>query len=212
MPTSPTPGPLARVPLHEQVRHFILEGLVEGRWEPGDRIVERRIALELGVSQAPAREALRELEAMELVTYAPNKGASVRELTLDQLRDVYQVRASLERRAITLAAPRMAGDVAELEGHLAAMRRAATEGKTHEQALHGVAFHRAIVHACGNPVLIRHWDLLGVEAWTRLSLGRLRTELHDNAEDHEEIVEGLRRGDPHLGRLMELHVMDYARK
>ncbi|MFJ8927710.1 GntR family transcriptional regulator [Streptomyces sp. NPDC102364] len=212
MPTSPPPDPLARVPLHEQVRHFILEGLVEGRWEPGDRIVERRIALELGVSQAPVREALRELEAMELVTYAPNKGARVRELTLDQLRDVYQVRASLERRAITLAAPRMAGDVAELEGHLAAMRRAATEGETHEQALHGVAFHRAIVHACGNPVLIRHWDLLGVEAWTRLSLGRLRTELHDNAEDHEEIVEGLRRGDPHLGRLMELHVMDYTRK
>ncbi|MCX4831144.1 GntR family transcriptional regulator [Streptomyces sp. NBC_01016] len=212
MPTSPTPGPLARVPLHEQVRHFILEGLVEGRWGPGDRIVERRITLELGVSQAPAREALRELEAMELVTYAPNKGASVRELTLDQLRDVYQVRASLERRAITLAASRMAGDVTELERHLAAMRRAAVERKSHEQALQGVAFHRAIVHACGNPVLIRHWDLLGVEAWTRLSLGRLRTELHDNAEDHEEIVEGLRRGDPHLGRLMELHVMDYARK
>ncbi|WP_328634525.1 GntR family transcriptional regulator [Streptomyces sp. NBC_00356] len=212
MPASPTPGPLARIPLYEQVRRFILEGLVEGHWEPDDRIVERRIALELGVSQAPVREALRELEAMELVTYAPNKGARVRELTVDHLRDVYQVRASLERRAITLAAPRMAGDVAELEGHLAAMRRAATEGKTHEQALHGVAFHRAIVHACGNPVLIRHWDLLGVEAWTRLSLGRLRTELHDNAEDHEEIVEGLRRGDPHLGRLMELHVMDYARK
>ncbi|MGW2343192.1 GntR family transcriptional regulator [Streptomyces sp. NPDC001661] len=210
MSTPPPTAPLARVPLHEQVRRFVLEGLVAGQWEPGDRIIERRIALELGVSQAPVREALRELETMGLVASAPNKGVRVQELTVDQLHDVYQVRASLERRAVTLAAPRMAGDVAVLEGHVLAMRRAAAEGRADEQALHGVAFHRAIVHACGNPVLIRHWDWLGVEAWTRLSLGLLRTELHDNAEDHEELVEGLRRGDPHLGRLMELHVMDYA--
>ncbi|MFF9352084.1 GntR family transcriptional regulator [Streptomyces sp. NPDC014734] len=221
-PTSPAtpppsgvtrPGsPLERIPLHERVRTFVLEGLVAGRWEPGDRIIERRIAIELGISQAPVREALRELEAMELVASTPNKGVRVRELTLDRLRDVYLVRASLERRAVTLAAPRLAGDVAALERHLLAMRRAAVEGDIDGQALHGVAFHRAIVHACGNPVLIRHWDWLGVEAWTRLSLRWLRTELHDNAEDHEEIAEGLRRGDPHLGRLMELHVMDYARE
>ncbi|MGD6741597.1 GntR family transcriptional regulator [Streptomyces sp. BH106] len=203
-------GPLERVPLHERVRRFVLEGLVAGRWEPGDRIVERRVALELGVSQAPVREALRELETMELVTSVPNKGVRVRELTLDQLRDVYLVRASLERRAVMLAAPRMVGNVTVLERHLLAMRRAAVDGDTDEQALHGVAFHRAIVYACGNPVLIRHWDWLGVEAWTRLSLRWLRTELHDNAEDHEEIVAGLRRGDTHLGRLMELHIMDYA--
>ncbi|MFG2920735.1 GntR family transcriptional regulator [Streptomyces sp. NPDC048305] len=212
LPTDPPGGTpaLERVPLHEHVRHFILEGLVAGRWEPGDRIVERRIAQEMGVSQAPVREALRELETMELVTSAPNKGVRVRELTLDQLRDVYLVRASLERRAVMLAAPRLAGNVATLERHLEAMRSAAVEGDIDRQALHGVAFHRAIVHACGNPVLIRHWDWLGVEAWTRLSLRWLRTELHDNAEDHEELVEGLHRGDPHLGRLMELHVMDYS--
>ncbi|MFZ3572071.1 GntR family transcriptional regulator [Streptomyces sp. BH097] len=212
LPTGP-PGrgsPLARVPLHEQVRRFILEGLVAGRWEPGERIVERRVAQELGVSQAPVREALRELETMELVTSSPNKGVRVRELTLDQLRDVYLVRASLERRAVMLAAPRLARNVNALERHLLAMRRAAAGDDADQQALHGVAFHRAIVHACGNPVLIRHWDWLGVEAWTRLSLRWLRTELHDNAEDHEELVEGLRRGDTGLGRLMELHVMGYA--
>ncbi|MFJ9089755.1 GntR family transcriptional regulator [Streptomyces sp. NPDC102384] len=211
---SPAPpgrsGPIERIPLHERVRQFVLEGLVAGQWEPGDRIVERRIALDLGISQAPVREAMRELETMELVVSAPNKGVRVRELTLDQLRDVYLVRASLERRAVMLAAPRMAGNVAALERLLLAMRQAAIEGDTDAQARHGVAFHRTIVHSCGNPVLIRHWDWLGVEAWTRLSLRWLRTELHDNAEDHEELVDGLRRGDTHLGRLMELHVMDYA--
>ncbi|MFE3145997.1 FCD domain-containing protein [Streptomyces sp. NPDC059218] len=108
------------------------------------------------------------------------------------------------------AAPRPAGNVSTIERHLLAMHQSAAEGNLDDQALHGVTFHRAIVHACGNRVLIRHWDWLGVEAWTRLSLRWLRTELHDNAKDHEEIAEGLRRGNPHPGRLMELHIMDYA--
>ncbi|CAM3358246.1 MULTISPECIES: GntR family transcriptional regulator [Streptomyces] len=208
----PDPAPrLSRAPLHQQIRQFILEGLVTGRWGPGDRITERGVAQELGVSQAPVREALRVLETMELVECAPNRGARVRELSLRQLRDVYQVRAALERRAAELAAERLAGDVSSLEEPVRAMARAAREGDVDGQIEHAVAFHRAIVHACGVPALIRHWEWLGVEAWTRLSLRRLRTGLHENAEDHEAITEAVRRRDPYLGRLMELHVTDYAR-
>nr|WP_164396207.1 GntR family transcriptional regulator [Streptomyces harenosi] len=199
-----------RAPLHAQVRRFLLDGLVAGRWAPGDRIVERRIALELGISQAPVREALRELETMELVGSAPNRGVRVRELSLDRLRDVYLVRAALERRAAELAAVRLAGEVGVLERHLAAMARDAEQADVDAQIVHAVAFHRAVVRASGNPVLIRHWEWLGVEAWTRLSLRWLRTELHENAEDHQAIVDGLRRRDPYIGRLMELHVMEYA--
>lgn len=211
-PAEPSRGgaTLDRVPLHEQVRRFLLDGLVAGRWEPGDRIVERRIALELGISQAPVREALRELETMELVSSAPNRGVTVRELSLERLRDVYLVRAALERRAAELAARRMAGEVGTLERHLAAMTEAAERADLEAQITHAVAFHRTIVHAGGNPVLIRHWEWLGVEAWTRLSLRWLRTELHENAEDHQAIVDALRRRDPYIGRLMELHVMEYA--
>ncbi|NEY35079.1 FCD domain-containing protein, partial [Streptomyces sp. PRKS01-65] len=206
----PGRSPLDRAPLHAQVRRFLLDGLVAGRWAPGDRIVERRIALELGISQAPVREALRELETMELVGSAPNRGVRVRELSLDRLRDVYLVRAALERRAAELAAVRLAGEVGVLERHLAAMARDAEQADVDAQIVHAVAFHRAVVRASGNPVLIRHWEWLGVEAWTRLSLRWLRTELHENAEDHQAIVDGLRRRDPYIGRLMELHVMEYA--
>lgn len=49
--------------LRDQIREHIVEGIVSGRWKPGERIVERRIATELEVSQTPVREALRELES-----------------------------------------------------------------------------------------------------------------------------------------------------
>ncbi|WP_240979747.1 GntR family transcriptional regulator [Streptomyces sp. HNM0574] len=201
---------MERAPLPERVRGFLLEGLLTGRWGPGDRIVERRVATELGISQAPVREALRELQGMQLVEGAPNRGMRVRELSLSRLRDVYQVRAALERRAGELASRRLAGDVTALERELARMREAAREGDMERQLRSAVAFHRVIVHACGNEVLIRHWELLGVEVWTRLSLRWLRTGLHENAEDHEAVVEAVRRQDPYLGRLLELHVLEYA--
>ncbi|MGW5020057.1 MULTISPECIES: GntR family transcriptional regulator [Streptomyces] len=212
-PSPPTAGSaprLSRVPLHTQVRRYVLEGLLAGQWGPGDRITERGIAQELGVSQAPVREALRELETMDLVECAPNKGARVRELSLEQLREVYIVRAALERRAAELAAVRLEGEVGALAEHAEAMEAAARAGETDGQIEHAVAFHRAIVHACGVPALIRHWEWLGVEAWTRLSIRRLRPGLHENAEDHRAVVEALRRQDPYVGRLMELHVLDYA--
>ncbi len=64
--------------LREQIREHILEGIISGRWQPGERIVERHIAVELEVSQTPVREALRELESLRLIESAPNKGVRVR--------------------------------------------------------------------------------------------------------------------------------------
>ena len=101
--------------LREQIREHILEGIVSGRWQPGERIVERRIAVELEVSQTPVREALRELESLQLIESAPNKGVRVRNLTADDLKESYPVRAGLEQVAAELAAVRLAQDTAALE-------------------------------------------------------------------------------------------------
>ncbi|WP_327129495.1 GntR family transcriptional regulator [Streptomyces sp. NBC_01727] len=202
--------PLVRQSLSEQCRIFLLDGLLSGRWQSGDRIVERQIARELGVSQAPVREALRDLQAMQLVEAVPNKGVTVRKLTLDQLSEVYEVRAALERLAADLAVVRMAGDVSRLKPHLGNLYEAASAGDAGSQAQSCVAFHREIVCASGNDMLLRHWEALAVELWTRLSLRWFRTGLLENAEDHEVILDALRRQDPCTGRLMQLHVLNCA--
>ncbi|MFJ9444259.1 GntR family transcriptional regulator [Kitasatospora sp. NPDC101235] len=202
---------MSRVPLGEQVRGLVLEGLLNGRWQPGDRIVERRLAAELNVSQAPVREALRTLQTLGVLDAEPNRGVRVREIGPAELREVYQVRAALERLAADSAVVRLAGDTTALERHAERMAAAAAAGDALGQARHGVAFHREVVAASGNGTLLRTWEGLGVEVWTVLSLHRARPGLHENAADHRPLIEAFRRQDPEVGRLLAEHVLEYAR-
>ena len=98
----------------------IRQAIVEGRYEPGQRLVEQRIAEEFALSRTPVREALRRLEAEGLVQSEPNRGAVVRDLTTDDLADLYGLRAQLEAYAAELAAARIeAHQVAELDAAIA---------------------------------------------------------------------------------------------
>ncbi|GGR02192.1 GntR family transcriptional regulator [Streptomyces netropsis] len=196
--------------LRDQIREHILEGIVSGRWQPGERIVERRIAAELLVSQTPVREALRELESLRLIESAPNKGVRVRDLTAADLRESYPVRAGLEQVAAELAAPVLAEDVSALEPEVAALYEADRAGDGEAQVRHTVAFHREIVKAAGNSVLLHTWESLGIEVWTTLSIRWLSPEPRAHAEDHAEIVAAFRRRDPRIGELLRTHVLNCA--
>lgn len=91
----------------------IRQAIVEGRYQPGQRLIEQRIAEEFSLSRTPVREALRRLEAEGLVHSEPNRGASVRDLSTDDLSDLYGLRARLEAYAAELAATRI--EPAEVE-------------------------------------------------------------------------------------------------
>ncbi|MEU1310800.1 GntR family transcriptional regulator [Streptomyces cinnamoneus] len=196
--------------LREQIREHILEGIVSGRWQPGERIVERRIAAELLVSQTPVREALRELESLRLIESVPNKGVRVRDLSAADLKESYPVRAGLEQVAAELAAETLAEDVSALEREVAALQVADRAGDSEAQARHTVAFHREIVRAARNSVLLHTWESLGIEVWTTLSIRWLSPEPRAHAEDHEEIVRAFRRRDPAIGEVLKRHVLNCA--
>ena len=196
--------------LREQIREHIVEGIVSGRWQPGERIVERRIATELEVSQTPVREALRELESLRLIESAPNKGVRVRNLTAADLEESYPVRAGLEAIAAELAAERLAEDCSALEPHVAALYEADRNADGTSQVRHTVGFHRAMVHAAGNSVLLHTWEGLGIEVFTALSIRWLGTVQQSYAEEHQALVEAFQRGDPEIGRLVKEHVLGCA--
>ncbi|WP_344772253.1 GntR family transcriptional regulator [Nocardioides panacisoli] len=84
----------------------IRSAIVEGRYEPGARLVEQRIAEQFALSRTPVREALRTLEAEGLVLIEPNRGATVRSLGVEEVVDLYGLRARLEGYAAELAAER----------------------------------------------------------------------------------------------------------
>src|ERR671932_592147 len=81
--------PLVRGLLRDDVRQHLREAILRGRLKPGQRIVESRLARELGVSQAPVREALRELEQMGLVVNHTRRGTFVRELSPHDAWEMY---------------------------------------------------------------------------------------------------------------------------
>ncbi|MCP9959248.1 GntR family transcriptional regulator [Streptomyces sudanensis] len=196
--------------LREQIREHIVEGIVSGRWKPGERIVERRIATELQVSQTPVREALRELESLRLIESAPNKGVRVRNLTAADLEESYPVRAGLEQIAAELAAERLARDCSALEPHVAALYEADAHGDGTAQVRHTVAFHRELVRAAHNAVLLHTWEGLGIEVFTALSIRWLGTVQKEYAQEHQGLVLAFRRRDPEIGSLVKAHVLGCA--
>lgn len=208
-PNSPSPRPAARS-LRQQIHDYILEGIVGGRWKPGERIVERRIAVELEVSQTPVREALRALETVRLIESAPNKGVRVRNLTAADLEESYPVRAGLEAIAAELAADRLAEDTSALEPHVAALYEADRRSDGTAQVRHTVAFHREMVRAAGNSVLLHTWEGLGIEVFTALSIRWLGTVQQSYAEEHEELVQAFRRRDERIAELVKAHVLGCA--
>jgi DNA-binding GntR family transcriptional regulator len=202
---------VTRVVLREQVKELILERIVDGTYEPGERLVETRIAAELGTSQAPVREALRDLEILRFVESEPFRGSRVREVSHEELIEIYPVRAAIEEVAAREAAMRLDGEVDALEAELDAMHRAAGENDLHTQVEHDVAFHRLIVEASGNTILLETWLSLGIGPRTIVTTLRTGLDGHEIAERHRPVLEALRARDPEAaGAALRRHVEQYG--
>ena len=198
--------------LREQIKDVILQRIVEGSYEPGSRIVETRIAQELGVSQGPVREALRDLEQVGCVVHEPNRGCSVRAFSLDELLEAFPVRAALEALAARLAAERITkAELAELDQLLARMRRAARAGDAHDQSQANASFHATIVRAARNVTLERQWQMLEPYSRTYLTVSRPGIDLTHLSERHVPILAALKRRDAQgAAEAMHAHLMGAA--
>ena len=101
-------------PLRDVVFENLREAILEGELKPGQRLMEVQLAEQLGVSRTPVREAIRKLELEGLVIMLPRKGAYVANMSLKDIIDVLEIRASLEGLAASLAAQRMSSDDIDL--------------------------------------------------------------------------------------------------
>jgi DNA-binding GntR family transcriptional regulator len=198
---------ISRTVLREQVKDILLQRIASGELKPGERLVETRIAQELGTSQAPVREALRDLQLLRLVESEPFRGSRVRVFGQEELIDVYPVRAALEELAARLAAEKLGGDVSVLEAELEAMKDAVRRDDTHALVEHDVAFHRHIVEAAGNSVLMQCWQSLGVESRITISLYGTYMDPAQAAERHQKLIDPIREQKPGAaGREARKHV------
>jgi DNA-binding GntR family transcriptional regulator len=191
------PRTLSRSVLADQVKEWILEGILGGQYPPESRIVETQVARELGTSQAPVREALRGLEALGVVEITPFRGARVRRPTRREILEAYVVRSTLEALAARLAVPRMTdADLDHLSANLEAMRAAARDDDGHGVAEADARFHARIVELADNGTLEKVWRSLEPFSRTYLTLVVPGADPRWSADLHGPIVEALRRRDP----------------
>ena len=192
------------------VADSIRAAILSGQLKPGETLVERRLAVQLGVSKTPVREALIALSTSGLVAVNPNRGVTVRRLTLDDIRKCYEVRLLLEPWAVSR--------VARLDPlpNLADARLALDEAKLllsaddHTQlSLANRRFHRAIYSLCDNEVVAEKLDDL--QDLTALGAVNLLWEhwptWRAEYAEHEEILAMVASGQAAAAeRLMRRHI------
>lgn len=197
-------------PTRERVLEKLREAILSGRFQPGQRLIERELVEQLGVSRTPIREALRKLELEGLVTTVPYKGPIVTLPTVDDARQLYEVRAALEGQATALLAARARPeDLERLESYVEAAEEAVRAGDVRAVLAANNAFHDELAARCGNTLLkslidnLRHRIIL-----LRVESLSLPGRPPRSVAEHREIVGRIRARDPEGARgAMEAHIL-----
>src|SRR3954451_12008717 len=133
--------------MRDHIRHVLVARILDGRYAPGTQLKELSLAREFNVSQAPIREALRELEGSGLVTSERYRGTRVRGADMREMKDSYELRATIEARAVELALPCSPSTLGLLDGHFEVMKRANAAGDTERYIDAALAMHRCLIEA-----------------------------------------------------------------
>lgn len=187
---------IERSVLSRQVSTTIVEGLLDGRLRPGDRLVETQLAEILGVSRSPIREALSELAQSGVIIREPGRGGRIRDWTRKDLEDLYGVRGILEGYAISLIVPRMTNKAAGMfEELIAAMRAAGIEEDYMTMIELDLAFHRTIWRMTENALLEQVLEGLSQQFKLFLTLNwKFHGGLEDVADKHHVLLAALTSG------------------
>jgi len=212
-PTTPTPtiALLQSNSLTMAVQQEVERAILAGEYTPGDKLNEAALALKLGVSRGPVREAFRMLDEAGLVRTEKNRGVFVRDIPLDEAIEIFELRATMEeavgRRLAASMTPEQQQEIATL---VHAMEDAVKAADSHSYHLLNLQFHDRLVDMAGNRKLAAIYRKLvkEISLFRRLNLAG-RNVLPDSAHAHWEILEAIKTGDPDTaGRALFEHAMN----
>lgn len=209
-------------PLREVVCESLRDAIRKGILKPGQRIMEIKLAEELGVSRTPVREAIRKLELEGYVVMMPRRGTYVADMSIRDINEIFEIRTALESLSNGLAAEHITED--ELE-HLQRLLvviggyiKEYEDGPDREAAMDKIVktdieFHDLLYHAARNNRLV------GIISNLRDQLTRFRTlsmsypgRLEATLDEHREIVETIANGNGRAARKAAVHHMENSEK
>jgi DNA-binding GntR family transcriptional regulator len=219
-------GPVVPSSLTDEIVLRLEKAILEGVYPPGAPLLQDELCERFGVSRTPVRQALRDLQARNLVVLVPNRGATVRIPSRRDAQEVYAVRAELEGYAAELAAaradPRLELELASVEDRV--VRLASRLAGFDEAALPAVVqlqlavgeFHKVLLRASGNERLastIRHVERSFPMEYVTLAAANDADSQVLNIDEHQVISRAIARRDSEGARLeMKGHVLHLGEK
>ncbi|HET6264352.1 MAG TPA: FCD domain-containing protein [Usitatibacter sp.] len=193
------------------VQHEVERMIAAGELTGGDRVNESALAMKLGISRAPVREACRALERIGLLRSELNRGFFVREISTKEALDIYDLRAALFAMVGRLAAAQAtSAQLAHLEDLVARMDEAVEGDDLATFYPLNVEFHTRLVACADNHKLMQIWPNLEGELHLFRRRGLvLPGSLRKSNYQHRQMVAALKAGDGETAaRLMEQHILD----
>lgn len=187
-----------RVSLTRALEKHLERLITEGELAPGERLNENQLALRFGTSRGPLREATRTLEAKGFLESVRNRGVFVRQLTLHEALEIYDLRAALFGLAGRLVAQRMNDAILrKLTDLVNAMEEVAAQSDFEAYYPLNLSFHGAIVEASGNETLVHEYQRFV----KKMHLYRERSLVQGGGlavsnREHAEMLASLAAGDP----------------
>jgi DNA-binding GntR family transcriptional regulator len=181
------PGKKASTNLRTQVVKALSEGILTGKYRPGDRLNESQIAREMNISRIPVREALSQLQEQGLVQNRERRGMFVTQMGPQEVEHMFSLRLLLEGEVVRQARTQMAaGVLAELESIIAKME--ALDGDLLESAALDLQFHRTLSRASDNPYLERALNTLLVTLFAHKTLDHVTHDVRRWRMNHHRAL------------------------
>ncbi|MGZ5416705.1 MAG: GntR family transcriptional regulator [Nocardioides sp.] len=185
-------SPLGGELLSTSVKKLLLDRIMNGYYKPGERIIELQLSKELGTSQSPVREALRDLAAIGIVTIHSRRGARVRLPTGKELADISLVRSEIDALAASLAVPLLDEEVLRrLREAYAEMERHQADGNHGALTQADAEFHRLIAMTSANQAVQHVFDQLEPFARTFITLTLPKANIKSIIGEHKLILDAL---------------------
>lgn len=199
-------------PLREKIADKIRTDIIRGVFRNGERLVEPKLAKNLGISRTPIREALRQLEAEGFIEIVPRRGAVVKELTIKDIDDLYAIKANLEGLAARQATQNLTEEQLEILININKKFRAYADKNpevSDEYLKDNIDFHNIFIAASGNEKLVDILDGLSK------NFQRLKTMLvsdsnraHIAVNEHKKIIDAFVAKDPDMAeRTVRDHII-----
>lgn len=206
--------------LRQDILASLRKAILRGDLKPGDRLLEAEVATQMGVSRAPVREAVRQLEQEGLVEFQPHRGSTVLGVPDEEIDAIYELRAELEAKAIRRACERITDEeIEELGEHLRRMAQA-VEVRDYSAVFEAdLQFHGTIQRIAGYRLLRRMWESMdGMVRVRSYQAFEGDTEANEYfrrtaVSSHLPILNALKARDPRLAdRAVRDHILEVSER